>query len=145
VVPSRYGQLPAVSAGSVFSQEGGEVPGVEAWVPHLEGIAQRDSCIRRQLLPAGHALSRLSRQELSVARVARQHSEKGLEALSVVALARRELPEDGAKLAPRRSTPEATEFASGSSTSRSFFMWLMERRPSTAKTKCGGVTSNRRR
>jgi hypothetical protein len=47
----------------------------------------------------------------------------------------------GPSFGPSRSTPEAKKLASGSSTSLSFFMWVMKRPPLTANTKRGGVSS----
>ena len=43
------------------------------------------------------------------------------------------------------STPEAKKFASGVSTSASFFMCVMNRAPFTANVKSSGVSSCQRR
>jgi hypothetical protein len=44
-------------------------------------------------------------------------------------------------LSPSARTPEARKFASGVSTSRSFFMCVMKRPPLTENTKPSGVSA----
>ena len=73
--------------------------------------------------------------------VARQQLEERREALLVEREAGRELPEDRPELLLQRSTPDAKKFASGISTSFSFFMCVMNRPPLTEKTKSSGVAS----
>ena len=51
----------------------------------------------------------------------------------------------GPSRSPRASTPEAKKLASVVSASASFFMWVMNRLPLTAKTKSSGVSATQLR